>query len=148
MGDLFQSLAPHWFWLTLGVLLGATEIVAPGFFLIWLSGAAIATGLVAWVMPISLPLQVGFFAVLSIVSVYVGRRWFALNPTESTDPNLNDRGARLIGESVIVVEAIVGGKGRVKVGDSVWIAKGADAAVGVRVRVTGSDGAALNVDPI
>ena len=45
-------------------------------------------------------------AVLAVAAVYAGRRWFAMNPIESSDPNLNDRGARLIGETVTVVEAI------------------------------------------
>lgn len=39
-----------------------------------------------------------------------------------------------VGETVTVVEAISNGRGRVKVGDGVWIAKGPDAAVGKRNR--------------
>jgi inner membrane protein len=45
-----------------------------------------------------------------------------------------------------VVEAIADGHGRVKVGDSVWNARGTDASVGARVRVTGADGAVLLVE--
>jgi membrane protein implicated in regulation of membrane protease activity len=47
---------------------------------------------------------------------------------------------------VTVVEAITNGHGRVKVGDSVWSARGVDAAIGSRVRVTGADGAVLLVE--
>jgi inner membrane protein len=139
-------LTGHWFWLSLGVLLGAAEVVAPGFFLIWLAGAAIVTGLVAWVVPMSFAFQVGLFAVLAFASVYAGRRWFQSNPIVSDDPLLNDRGARLVGELVTVVEAIDGGQGRVKVGDSVWSAKGPDTPAGTRVRVTGSNGSVLTVE--
>ncbi len=146
MIDWINELDPHWFWLIIGGLLGIAEILIPGFFLIWLSAAAIVTGIVGFLLPIPMTAQMALFAVLAVASVYSGRRWFAINPIESSDPNLNDRGARLIGESVVVVEAIIGGRGRVKVGDSVWTAKGADAAVGARVRITGSDGATLNVD--
>lgn len=146
MIDWLNALEPHWFWLTIGGLLGIAEILIPGFFLIWLSAAAIITGIVGFLLPIPMTAQMALFAVLAVAAVYSGRRWFAINPIESSDPNLNDRGARLIGESVIVVEAIQGGRGRVKVGDSVWIAKGADAAVGDRVRVKGSDGAVLLVE--
>jgi len=147
MIDWINNLEPHWFWLVLGGLLGIAEILVPGFFLIWLAVAAIVTGLVAFLTPISMTLQIAMFAVLAVAAVYAGRRWFAVNPIESSDPNLNDRGARLIGETVTVVEAIADGRGRVKVGDSVWNAKGSDAAEGAKVRVTGSEGATLLVEP-
>ena len=54
--------------------------------------------------------------------------------------------ARLIGETVTVVDAIVDGRGRVKVGDGVWPAKGADCEVGTKVRITGADGTVLVVE--
>jgi inner membrane protein len=148
MSDWLSHLTGHWFWLSLGVLLGAAEIVAPGFFLIWLGAAAIVTGLIAFVLPVSFAVQVGLFAVLSVVAVYAARRWFKTNPIESDDPKLNDRGARLTGEIVTVVEAIEDGRGRVKVGDGVWLARGGDAAIGSRVRVTGSDGSTLMVEAV
>jgi membrane protein implicated in regulation of membrane protease activity len=146
--DWFSNLAPHWFWLTLGALLGAAEIVAPGFFLIWLALAAIVTGLAAWVLPIGFAVQIGLFAVLSVVAVYAARNWLKQNPIVSDDPLLNDRGARLVGELVTVVEAIDGGQGRVKVGDSVWSARGPDTPEGSRVRVTGSSGSTLTVEAV
>lgn len=148
MDDWLSSLDPHWFWLTAGVLLGAAEILAPGFFLIWLATAAIVTGLLAWVLPITLPIQAGIFAILSIVMVYSVRKWVRDNPIESSDPNLNDRGARMLGEVVTVTEAISDGRGRVQVGDTQWSARGSDAKLGTKVRVTGTDGAILLVEPL
>jgi inner membrane protein len=143
----FNTLEPHWMWMTIGVILAAAEIIIPGFFLIWLALAAVLAGLLAWAIPMSFAVQMLIFATLAVAAVYAGRRWFALNPIETSDPNLNNRGARLIGESVVVVEAIVGGHGRVRVGDTEWSAKGSDAAVGARVTVTGSDGSMLLVAP-
>lgn len=145
--DWLTSMEPHWFWLTVGVLMAAAEIVAPGFFLMWLGAAAILTGIVAWVVPIGVPAQVGLFAIMSVIAVYAARKWLVDNPIESEDPKLNDRGARMVGDIVVVVEAIENGRGRVKVGDSVWSAHGSDAAIGSKVRVTGADGAVLLVDP-
>jgi inner membrane protein len=142
----WTMIVPHWFWLSVGLLLGVAEMLVPGFFLIWLALAAIVTGLVVWLLPISGVAQVGLFAVLAIASVYAARRWLNSNPIESSDPLLNDRGARLAGEIVTVVEAIDAGQGRVKVGDTVWSAKGPDAPVGARVRVTGAQGAMLTVE--
>ena len=55
-------------------------------------------------------------------AVLIGRRWYRDIPVDSTDPLLNDRVARLIGETVEVCEAIDGGEGRVRVGDGAWTA--------------------------
>ena len=146
MMDWINGWDPDWFWLVAGVVLAIAEILVPGFFMIWLAAAAIATGLIAMFIPIAMPFQVLLFAALAVAAVYAGRRWFVRNPIESTDPKLNDRGARLAGETVTVVQALSTGRGRVKVGDGVWIAKGPDAAVGANVRVTGSDGSTLLVE--
>merc|ERR1711938_225639 len=115
----------------------------PGVFLIWIAIAAAITGLAALALPIGLPLQLLIFAALSIAAVWAGRRWYVDHPVASTDPLLNDRTARLIGQTVTVVEPIVGGEGRVKVGDSVWTALGPDADAGARVRVIAAEGTAL-----
>ena len=72
-------------------------------------------------------------------------RALASNPVPSSDPLLNDRTARLIGQNVLVVTAIENGEGRVKVGDSVWSARGPDAAAGSRMVVTGAEGSCLKV---
>jgi inner membrane protein len=148
MMSALNTLEPHWMWLIVGVVLGTAEIVAPGFFLIWLAGAAIVTGLAALVLPISMTVQIALFSILSVAAVYAGRHWFARNPIQSDDPNLNNRAARLVGEIVTVVEPIEHGIGRVKLGDGVWTAKGADADIGARLRVTGLDGSAVKVDVI
>lgn len=146
--DWLDALAPHWFWLSLGLILGAAEMILPGFFLIWLAAAAVFTGVIVWVLPIPIAGQVGLFAVLAIGIVYAAKSWMVRNPGAPGDPMLNDRAARLVGETVTVVEAIDGGKGRVKVGDSVWMAKGTDAPVGTRMRVTGSESGALIVETV
>ena len=92
-----DALEPHWFWLALGLILAIGEMVIPGVFLIWLSGSAIVTGLVAWVMPIGMPWQIVLFVTLSLVSVFVGKRYLADNPIHPADPKMNDRGARAVG---------------------------------------------------
>jgi membrane protein implicated in regulation of membrane protease activity len=146
MSDWFTSLSPHWFWLSVGIVLCAAEIVAPGFFLMWLGAAAILTGVVAWLFPVSIAIQTGLFAVMAIVGVYAARKWLMDNPIVSDDPLLNNRGGRLVGEVVTVTTAIADGRGRVKVGDSEWNARGPDAVVGTKVRVTASNGSELQVE--
>ena len=148
MGEWLSTLQQHWFWLSLGFILGAVEMIAPGFFLMWLGLAAIIVGMLTWALPISLPLQVALFAILSVLTVYAGKKFLKDNPIESDDPKLNNRGARLTGEIVTVVETIADGHGRVRVGDTDWNARGADAAVGAKVRVIGADGAVLLVEGV
>jgi membrane protein implicated in regulation of membrane protease activity len=144
--DWFETLGSHWYWLAIGLLLAAAEMAAPGFFLIWLGAAALITGVITWALPIGLALQIVVFAVLAIASVFLGRSYFRANPIESADPKMNDRGARLVGETVVVTHAIDGGSGRVRQGDGEWLAKGPDAAPGTRMRVAGHDGTVLIVE--
>ena len=146
--DGLSSVEMHWVWLASGLVLAAAEMMAPGLFLIWLAGAALITGVVTWLVPIGLPLQIVIFAVLSIVSVFVGRNYLRANPVVEADPKMNHRGARMVGETAVVTQAIAGGTGRVHYGDSEWLARGPDAESGVRVRITGSDGVVLLVEPV
>lgn len=142
-GILLES---HWWWLVLALLLGIAEIVIPGVFLIWLGAAAALTGVLALALGLPVPAQFVIFALTAIGAVYAGRRYLAGHPGESSDPLLNDRTARLIGQTVEVVAAIDGGQGRVRVGDSVWNARGPDNMVGARVRIVGADGTTLIVE--
>ena len=140
------ELDPHWAWLALGLVLAVGEMTIPGVFLIWMAGAAVLTGLATWVLPITVPLQVVLFAGLSLGAVFIGRNWLRANPIEAADPMMNDRGARAIGETVLVTQVIEGGEGRVKLGDSEWMAKGPDAEPGTRMRVAGHNGSVLLVE--
>ena len=144
--DWLNSLEPHWFWLALGLILAIGEITIPGVFLIWLAAAALVTGVVAWVTPLGMPLQIVVFAALAIAFVFIGRNYLRRHPIESADPQMNDRGARAVGENVIVTSVIAGGTGRVRLGDSEWLAKGPDAEPGTRMKVTGHDGVVLVVE--
>ena len=144
--DWINDLAPHWHWLALGLLLAAAEMAVPGVFLIWMAGAALITGLVAWLVPIGLPMQIVLFAVLAIVSVFAGRRYLRAHPIAAADPLLNDRGAQAVGETVVVTQVIAGGRGRVRLGDSEWLASGPDAEPGTRMRVASHQGTMLLVE--
>lgn len=142
------GIEPHWVWLGLGLLLAIGEMTIPGVFLIWMAGAALVTGLLAWLVPLGVPVQVVLFAALSILFVFSGRRFLRQHPVESADPKMNHRGERAIGEMVVVSQVIEAGQGRVRLGDSEWLARGPDAEPGTRMRVTGSDGVVLLVEHI
>jgi len=141
-----NELEPHYAWLAVGLILAAAEMAIPGVFLIWMAGAALIVGALAWFTPMSFPVQIVVFAVLAIVAVFLGRRYIAGHPIHEADPMMNKRADRLVGETVVVTQAIEGGAGKVRLGDSEWLARGADAAVGARLRVTGHEGTALLVE--
>ena len=140
-----NELEPQWLWLLAATVLGIAELLVPGVFLIWLAAAAALTGLATMVFGVPVAAQLLLFALLSVASVYAGRRWYVSNTPPSSDPLLNDRAARLYGETLVVVAEIENGRGRVKVGDSVWACRGPDCPVGSRVRVVGADGSCLKV---
>lgn len=141
------DLEPGWLWLIGGLVLLIAELLAPGFFLLFVGAAALATGLFTILFDLGIAAQLALFAVYALLALMVGRRVYANVPAESADPLLNDRAARLIGRSVIVVEAIDRHSGRVRVGDSDWSARGGPAAPGSRVLITGIDGNCLTVEP-
>lgn len=146
--DWLDSFGAHWVWLTLGLVLAGLEMLLPGVYLIWLAVAAIVTGVLTLAFDLSLPLQVIDFVFLSLIIAFSAKRFLREKPIESADPLMNRRGARLVGETALVVHAIEHGSGRVKLGDSEWIARGPDAAAGERVRISGSEGAVLLVEPM
>ena len=148
MGLFALGIDDHAAWLIFGTVLIIAELLMPGYFLMWVGGAALLTGAATFVLPFGSTIQLILFTVCAIASVYVGRRWFAQHDTPSEDPNLNNRAARMIGTVVTVTDAIEAGSGRVKVGDSVWSARGADGAVGTKMRITGLDGSVVLVEPI
>ena len=135
-------------WLIGAVVLSGLELILPGVFLIWIAVAAALTGVATLLLGVPPIGQLLLFSLLAIAAVYSARKSYRKLGNTSADPMLNDRGARLTGEVVTVVEAIKNGQGRVKVGDGVWPARGADAGVGEQVRVTGIDGAVLLVEGV
>jgi hypothetical protein len=140
-------LDPAWLWLIGGVLLLIAEVIAPGFSLIFIGAAAIATGLLAMALGVGLVLQFGLFAILAFLAARIGgRRFYASRYDYSADPLLNDRAGRLLGKVVVVVQPVDSHSGRVRVGDSEWSARGGPAAVGERVRIVDIDGNCLKVE--
>jgi len=141
-----NGIDPGWLWLIGGVLLLILEVIAPGFFLVFLGAAAIATGLFTVLFNLGAAAELALFALYSVIAVLVGRRFYANRTADSTDPLLNDRAGRLVGKVVTVVAAVDDQNGRVRVGDSEWSARGGPAAVGERVRITGVEGNCLTVE--
>lgn len=145
---MFDGIEPHWLWLALGLVLATAEMLVPGVYLIWLGIAAMLTAGLAFASPLGIELQIVTFAILSVLGAFAGRNWLRDHPIVGADPMMNRRGQRMVGEVVRVTEPIEDGSGRVRLGDSEWIARGPDAAVGAKMRITGCDGAILLVEPL
>jgi membrane protein implicated in regulation of membrane protease activity len=86
-------------------------------------------------------------ALLIVADTLADWAWARWGPNRSDEPTLNRRGAQLVGETVVVDQAIeAGGRGSVRAGDTVWPAEGAVAKAGALVRVTGAKGNVLTVE--
>lgn len=148
MWEYLQHLS-FWDWLGLGTVLLILEVFGAGGYLLWVGIAAAGVGILTFVIP-GMPWAAQFllFAVLSILTaVYWWRRQRSAR-SPSDQPGLNMRGQELIGRTFVVHTAIVEGRGKIKVGDSVWIVTGPDSPVGAQVRVVAQDGAILRVEKI
>ena len=138
-----DGIETYWIWLIVGLALAALEMIVPGVYLIWMAMAALAIAALAFVSGPPLAMQIIAWVSLSLIFAFSAKRWLRDRPIISSDPLLNNRTGRLVGETALVTKAIESGSGRVKVGDGEWNARGSDADIGTRSR--GSD---LLVEPV
>jgi len=135
-----------WAWVVAGLVLLGLEILAPGNALVWFGVAAILTGLFELVTDFGWQVNFLLFAVLSIVLVIVGRRYFARASAPSERPFLNQRANGLVGQRHVLAEPLVGGQGRIRIDDTMWRVTGPDLPSGTQVRIARADGALLTVE--
>jgi membrane protein implicated in regulation of membrane protease activity len=136
---IISELGP-WTWMVLGFVLLVMEIIAPGIFMLWIGIAALiiaAISLLIWDAAIwTWQVQVLAFLALSLLSAYVGKRWVSRRHDPTDQPLLNRRGAQLVGRMATLAEPIKDGRGRIKLGDTLWRVSGPDLPAGTQVRVT------------
>ena len=143
-----NGIEPHWLWIGAGLVLAALEMLVPGVYLIWLALAALATGVLVLGTEPALPMQIVSFVSLSLIFAFSSRRWLRDRPIESSDPLMNNRAGRLVGQTATVAQAITHGEGRVRTVDGEWLASGPDCPAGTRVRIAGANGAYLTVEAL
>ena len=133
-----------------GVLLLIAEIIAPGFFLVFVGAAAIATGLFTLLFDLGIAPQLILFAVYAVAGGDDRQALVWRAATRSTkNLRLNDPSRRLVGKTVTVVEPVDDHGGRVRVGDGEWNARGGPGSAGrARAKVTGVEGNCLIVEPV
>ena len=141
------GLSDGWLWAIGGLVLLIAEMIAPGFFLIFIGVAAIATGFATLALGLGLPVQLLVFVIAAGLALLFGKRRYEESPNVDLDSRLNDPGRRLEGRTAEVVATVDDHGGRVRLGDSEWSARGGPAAVGSRVTISGVDGNCLIVAP-
>jgi len=145
IGEFLWNLGA-WNWFVVAVILFVLETVLPGVHLIWFGLAAVIIGIAAFIFDIPWEWQLITFAIISCITVFFVRRYAAPDVSGSDEPDLNARAVQYVGRVVTVEEPISGGRGKVRVGDTLWAAQGTDAPKGARVKVTGTRGTVLVVE--
>lgn len=138
----------HWFWLSLGGLLLAAEMLGASGYMLWSGLSAVLVGLLTWVMPLGWPLQGTIFAILTIVTALLWWYWLRKRTLSRPQSMLNQRGQQLVGLRATLTDPVINGFGRVNIGDSSWRVKSEqDLPAGTQVEVIAIDGITLHVRP-
>lgn len=142
------SAQPAWFWLCLGGLLLIAELLGTGGYLLWSGVAAVAVAIITLVLPfIGWEWQGILFAILTIVSAVLWRKWLSLRKNPQAD-DVNQKSHQLIGRKVRLISDTDEGFSRVKLADGSWRAYSEIALkAGTEVVITSVDGITLHVKP-
>ncbi|QOV69890.1 NfeD family protein [Citrobacter sp. BDA59-3] len=136
------------FWLSLGGLLLAAEMLGGNGYLLWSGVAAVVTGLLVWLVPFGWELQGAIFAVLTLIAAWLWWLWLSrrVRDQKPADASLNQRGQQLVGRRFILDNALVNGRGHMRVGDSSWpVSAGSDLPAGSKVEVIAVEGITLHI---
>ncbi|MGE0748468.1 MAG: NfeD family protein [Rhodospirillales bacterium] len=142
----------YWYWFAGGVLISLFEIFLPGVLFVWLGVGAVATGLVVLAAPgMALSYQLLLFAGFALAATVFGRKLVKSRERPTDHPDLNRRGAQYVGRVFTVDAPTVDGRGRMRVGDTVWsigVRPGrGEVPAGGHVRVVEVEGSTLVVEP-
>ena len=131
-------------WLAAGLLVAAAEMVAPGFFLLWVGLAMLGTGAAAELAGLSWHEQLGLFVLLAVLLVGVAAVRLRHRPGFDL---VNAPSAGLVGRACEALE-FRDGHGRVRLGDGAWPARTTDGSAplpGASLQVSGLEGTTLLV---
>lgn len=138
----------YFWWIAAGILLLA-EMALPGFFMLWLAVAAGLTAILDLIFHFTGVQEIFCFAILALLCVLASWRFVMNSRHSKTDsPHLNQRHHGLVGRSFVLDRAIVNGRGKIEVEDTLWDVDGPDMAVGARIKVTGVEGMRLVVEAV
>ena len=125
MAGLVEFYAAHgvWLWIAVAAAVLAVEIAFGSGWLLWPAACAAVVAFVSLATR-NAALEIGLFAVLTIVTTLAARRFWPRN--RQVAPDINDNVARLVGHRGRVTAAFVHGAGRVLVDGKEWAADSVD----------------------
>ena len=149
MLDIFNHIT-IWHWFGLGITLVILDLLlGTSFFLLWLGVWGLIVGVVLWLAPtLSWEYQFIIYAIGAVTCIFFWHSYLKNNPTQSDKPRLNRRSEQYIGRTFTLEEAIVNGRGKIKVDDSTWRVEGDDLPQGVKVKVVSVSGVVLHVEKV
>ena len=141
---LFENLN-YMHWLVIGLVLIIIELFVWSVFLLWIGASAITVSIIFYLIPeISGPLQLIIFLILASSATYLSKRYY---PVKTVDDQLNDKAKKHIGKECII-ESIENGVTKVKIGESLWFAKGSNLSAGQRVKIIDVESSTFIIEPL
>jgi membrane protein implicated in regulation of membrane protease activity len=138
-----------WNWWVLALILLVVELLAPGFFFLWMAASGFVTGCLLLLVPaIDIKLQVFIFSMLSIAAITAWKLFGKKHPITTDHPLLNKRGAQYIGRVFSLYKPIENGEGKIKVDDSIWKVHGEDCDINAKVKVIATRGTVFDVEKV
>jgi len=138
-----------WNWWLLALILLVVELLAPGFFFLWMAAAGFVTGCLLLLIPVlDIKLQVSIFSVLSVVAITLWKLYDKKHPIITDHPLLNKRGQQYIGRVFSLYKPIENGEGKIKVDDSIWKVHGQDCDISAKVKVIAVRGTVFDVERV
>ena len=140
---LFENLN-YLHWLVFGLALIIVELFLWSMFLLWIGASAITISIVFYLYPeVSWGLQVLSFILLSAVSTFLAKKYF---PVKTVDDELSINAKSHIGKECTVV-SIDNSIVKVRLGESLWFAKGCEMSVGQKVQIVDVESSTFIVEP-
>jgi len=131
-------------WLILGIGLIIIELFLWTVFLLWIGSSAITSGVIYFLFPnISGSMQLLIFAVIAIAATSLAKKYY---PVKTVDEQLHNKAKSHIGKEC-TIESIENGVTKVKIGKSLWFAKGSNLSTGQTVKIIDVESSTFIVEP-
>lgn len=147
---LFEDLLtnPYHFWLILGGVLLAAELLGTYGYLLWSGVSAIIIGVITWLIPMSWGWQWACFSVLTMIIAILWWYWLK-SRTKSETQHINEPNKLLIGRKFTLAEPIIHGVGRINIADGSWrIQCSQDLPIGAEITIIAVESITLIVEPV
>ena len=131
-------------WLVLGIALIILELFVWTVFLLWIGSSAVTVGIIFFLFPnVSGLLQLLIFIVLAVATTLLSKKYY---PVKTVDEQLHDKAKSHIGKEC-TIESVENGVTKVKIGESLWFAKGSDLSTGQSVKIIDVESSTFIVEP-